>query len=144
MNGIIMNVSISPSLLELEKNPLVFNSLKAIFELTNKQLDCFLTLRLKKKTGSCIKNLVDNTKSERSIIQKHLKVLLERGLVIRDSVSLTEFHKRCEDYHIDNKISTNKGYLYIYSAISDKELLKKINEILENWKNILKIFLIKN
>ena len=85
-----MNVSINPSLLELEENPLVFNSLKSIFELTKKQLDCFLTLRLKKSPGSCIKNLVDNTKSERSIIQKHLKVLREKGLVIRDSVSLTE------------------------------------------------------
>ncbi len=139
-----MNVSISPSLLELEENSLVFNSLKAIFELTNKQLDCFLTLRLKKKTGSCIKNLVDNTKSERSIIQKHLKVLLERGLVIRDSVSLTEFNKRCEDYNIDNKMNTNKGYLYIYSAISDEDILDKINGILKEWKKNLENFLIEN
>jgi len=139
-----MNVSISPSLLELEENSLVFNSLKAIFELTNKQLDCFLTLRLKKKTGSCIKNLVDNTKSERSIIQKHLKVLLERGLVIRDSVSLTEFNKRCEDYNIDNKMNTNKGYLYIYSAISDEDILDKINGKLEEWKKNLENFLIEN
>ena len=139
-----MNVSISPSLLELEEKPLVFNSLKAIFELTNKQLDCFLTLRLKKKTGSCIKNLVDNTKSERSIIQKHLKVLLERGLVIRDSVSLTEFNKRCEDYNIDNKMNTNKGYLYIYSAISDEDILDKINGKLEEWKKNLDNFLIDN
>lgn len=138
-----MNVSISPSLLELEENSLVFNSLKAIFELTNKQLDCFLTLRLKKKTGSCIKNLVDNTKSERSIIQKHLKVLLERGLVIRDSVSLTEFNKRCEDYNIDNKMNTNKGYLYIYSAISDEDILDKINVKLEEWKKNLENFLIE-
>lgn len=139
-----MNVSISPSLLELEENSLVFNSLKAIFELTNKQLDCFLTLRLKKKTGSCIKNLVDNTKSERSIIQKHLKVLLERGLVIRDSVSLTEFNKRCEDYNIENKMNTNKGYLYIYSAISDEDILDKINGKLEEWKKNLENFLIEN
>lgn len=139
-----MNVSISPSLLELEENSLVFNSLKAIFELTNKQLDCFLTLRLKKKTGSCIKNLVDNTKSERSIIQKHLKVLLERGLVIRDSVSLTEFNKRCEDYNIDNKMNTNKGYLYIYSAISDEDILDIINGKLEEWKKNLENFLIDN
>lgn len=137
-----MNVSISPSL--LEKNPLVFNSLKSIFELTKKQLDCFLTLRLKKKPGSCIKNLVGNTNSERSIIQKHLKVLREKGLVIRDSVSLTEFNKRCEDYNIDNKINTNKGYLYIYSAISDEDILGKINGILEEWKKTLENFLIEN
>ena len=139
-----MNVSISPSLLELEENSLVFNSIRAIFELTKKQLDCFLTLRLKKRPGSCIKNLVDNTKSERSIIQKHLKVLREKGLVIRDSVSLTEFNKRCEDYHIDNKISTNKGYLYIYSAISDEDILDKINGILKEWKKTLENFLIEN
>ncbi len=137
-----MNVSISPSLYELEENSLVFNSLKSIFELTKKQLDCFLTLRLKKKPGSCIKILVDNTNSERSIIQKYLKVLLEKGLVIRDSVSLTEFNKRCEEYKLDNKISTNKGYLYIYSTISDEDLLKKINITLEKWKKNLKKFLI--
>ena len=139
-----MNVSINPSLLELEENPLVFNTLKAIFELTNKQVDCFLTLRLKKETGSCIKNLVDNTNSERSIIQKHLKVLLEKGLVIRESVSLSEFNIRCQEHDIENQIKTNKGYLYIYASISDEELLIKINETLERWKNILKGFLISN
>jgi predicted transcriptional regulator len=139
-----MNVSISPSLLEFEENPLVFSTLKAIFELTNKQLNCFLTLRIKKKTGSCIKNLVENTNSERSIIQKHLKVLLEKGLVIRESVSLSEFNIRCKEHDIDNQIKTNKGYLFIYASISDEELLEKINEKLEDWKNILKDFLNKN
>ncbi len=139
-----MNVSISRSLVEVEENPLVFNTLKAIFDLTKKQLNCFLTLRLKQKSGSCIKNLVDNTNSERSIIQKHLKVLLEKELVIRESVSLTEFNKRCVEHNIDNKINTNKGYLYIYSAISDKELFEKINKILEKWKKILNIFLTEN
>jgi len=139
-----MNVSINPSLLELEENPLVFNTLKAIFELTNKQVDCFLTLRLKKETGSCIKNLVDNTNSERSIIQKHLKVLLEKGLVMRESVSLTEFNIRCQEHKIDNQIKTNKGYLYIYSSISNEDLLEKINERLEDWKNLLKDFLVLN
>ena len=139
-----MNVSINSSLLELEENPLVFNTLKAIFELTNKQVDCFLTLRSKKNTGSCIKNLVDNTNSERSIIQKHLKVLLEKGLVIRESVSLTEFNIRCQEHDIENQIKTNKGYLYIYVSISDNELLEKINETFEDWKNILKDYLITN
>jgi len=139
-----MNVSISSSLLEIEENPLVFSTLKAIFELTNKQLNCFLILRIKKKTGSCIKNLVDNTNSERSIIQKHLKVLLEKGLVVRESVSLSEFNIRCQENDIDNKIKTNKGYLFIYASISDEELLAKIKETLEEWKNILKGFLIKS
>ncbi|MHA1561862.1 MAG: hypothetical protein ACTSPA_07010 [Promethearchaeota archaeon] len=60
-----MNVSINQSLIEFEENPLVFSTLKAIFELTNKQLDCFLTLRIKKNAGSCIKNLVDNTNSKK-------------------------------------------------------------------------------
>ena len=139
-----MNVSVNPSLLELEENPLVSSTLKAIFDLTNKQLDCFLTLRIKKNTGSCIKNLVENTNSERSIIQKHLKVLLEKGLVIRESVSLSEFNIRCQENDIDNKIKTNKGYLFIYASISDEELLAKINETLKEWKNILKGFLIKS
>ena len=139
-----MNSSISPSLIEIEENPLVFSTLKAIFELTNKQLNCFLTLRIKKETGSCIKNLVDNINSERSIIQKHLKVLLEKGLVIRESVSLSEFNIRCQEHDIDNQIKTNKGYLYIYASISDEELLEKINETLERWRNILKGFLISN
>ena len=138
-----MNVSVNPSLLELEENPLVSSTLKAIFDLTNKQLDCFLTLRIKKNTGSCIKNLVENTNSERSIIQKHLKVLLEKGLVIRESVSLSEFNIRCQENDIDNKIKTNKGYLFIYASISDEELLTKINETLAEWKSILKGFLIK-
>ena len=139
-----MNVSINQSLVEFEENPLVFSTLKAIFELTNKQLDCFLTLRIKKNAGSCIKNLVDNTNSERSIIQKHLKVLLEKGLVVRESVSLSEFNMRCQEHHIENQIKTNKGYLYIYASISDEELLTKIYKTLEDWKNILKVYLSKN
>ncbi len=139
-----MNVSINQSLVEFEENPLVFSTLKAIFELTNKQLDCFLTLRIKKKAGSCIKNLVENTNSERSIIQKHLKVLLEKGLVIRESVSLSEFNTRCQEHNIENQIKTNKGYLYIYASISDEELLAKIYKTLEEWKNILKVYLSNN
>jgi len=139
-----MNVSINQSLVEFEENPLVFSTLKAIFELTNKQLDCFLTLRIKKNAGSCIKNLVDSTNSERSIIQKHLKVLLEKGLVIRESVSLSEFNIRCQKHDIENQIKTNKGYLYIYASISDEELLAKIYKTLEDWKNILKAYLSNN
>ncbi|MHA1473710.1 MAG: hypothetical protein ACTSQ5_00845 [Promethearchaeota archaeon] len=139
-----MNVSINQSLIEFEENPLVFSTLKAIFELTNKQLDCFLTLRIKKNAGSCIKNLVDNTNSERSIIQKHLKVLLEKGLVKRESVSLSEFNIRCQEHDIENQIKTNKGYLYIYASISDEELLGKIYKTLEDWKNILKVYLSNN
>ncbi len=139
-----MNVSINPSLLEFKEKPLVFSTLKAIFELTNKQLECFLALRIKKNTGSCIKNLEKDTDTERSIIQKHLKVLLEKGLVIRESVSLSEFNIRCQEHEIDNEIKTNKGYLFIYASISDEELLEKINKTLEKWKKILKVFLIKN
>jgi len=73
-----------------------------------------------------------------------LKVLLEKGLVIRESVSLSEFNIRCQEHDIDNQIKTNKGYLYIYASISDGELLEKINETLKRWKNILKDFLISN
>jgi len=133
--------SIIPSLVDFDDNSEIYHILRAVFSVSKKQLECFLQLRLKKKTGSCIKNLFEEEKYDRSIIQKHLKVLCEKGLANRESVSLSEFQKRCEEYDLDNRTRTNKGYLYIYSSISDEELLDKIDKTLRNWKKFIKIYL---
>ena len=139
-----MDELITPSLLNLDSDSNIYHILRSVFSLSKKQLECFLQLRLKRKTGACIKNLFKEEKYDRSIIQKHLKVLCEKGLANRESVSLSEFQKRCEEYDLDNRTRTNKGYLYIYSAISDKELVDKIDNILNNWKKKIKLFLNKN
>ncbi|MHA1561863.1 MAG: hypothetical protein ACTSPA_07015 [Promethearchaeota archaeon] len=57
---------------------------------------------------------------------------------------MSEFNIRCQEHDIENQIKTNKGYLYIYASISDEELLGKIYKTLEDWKNILKVYLSNN
>lgn len=113
---------------------LVGNIVRHVFDLSKKQLECFMNIFEMENSGTCIVNLVDIMDSERSIIQKNLKVLMKKGLVERKSVTLAEFKERCTlNNREDIKPKTNKGYLYIYSPISSKQLTSKIEFTLSGW-----------
>ncbi|UYP48214.1 hypothetical protein NEF87_004499 [Candidatus Lokiarchaeum ossiferum] len=121
-----------------DKSILVGNIIRHVFNLSKKQLECFMNIVEMENSGTCILNLVDVMDSERSIIQKNLKVLMKKGLVERKSVTLTEFKERCTlNNREDISPKTNKGYLYIYSPLSSKELTSKIESILSRWNTTI-------
>ena len=116
--------------------------IRSVFGLSKKQLECFLRLRDAKKTGTCITNLVGILGSERSLIQKQLKVLIESQLVEREKVSLLEFREKCVASQMSELMpKTNKGYLYIYSPISDEKLQETINQALQKWEATINEFM---
>jgi predicted transcriptional regulator len=116
--------------------------IKSLFGLTNSQVACFLKLRAIGEGGTCVQNLVAQTSSERSVEQKKLKRLLSQGLVTRQQLSLAEFEDRCSHNKRDDlSPGTNKGYLYIYSAISNQALLDKITILLEDWHRFMGVLM---
>lgn len=116
--------------------------LQAVFQISNKQLDCFFQIRNLSQSRTCILNLVQKLRSERSLVQKQIKTLLDRGLIIRDAVSLSEFKAHCiESGQTDLEPKSNKGYLYLYSALPDSVLLQKIKTSLNGWANFIETYL---
>ena len=112
--------------------------IKSLFGLTKSQVACFIKLRSMGTDGTCVQNLVAQSSSERSVEQKKLKRLLDQGLVTREQFKLAAFEKRCKSKNRDDlSPGTTKGYLYIYSAISDEELLDKVTSKMENWQNFM-------
>ncbi|MHA1675351.1 MAG: hypothetical protein ACTSYI_17200 [Promethearchaeota archaeon] len=112
--------------------------IKSLFGLTKSQVACFIRLRSMGKDGTCVQNLVAQSSSERSVEQKKLKRLLDQGLVTRVQLKLAAFEKRCSKRNRDDlSPGTTKGYLYIYSAISDEEILDKVTTKMENWQNFM-------
>ena len=119
--------------------------IRAVFNLTPKQMDTFLQIRQCTGNGTCISNIVMGMDSERSIIQKYLKALYNKGLITRRSVTLSEFQKRCKiNNRLDMAPSTTKGYLFLYTPISDADLLKKMQDITKQWINDAKEFCLLN
>jgi len=119
--------------------------LQSVFGLTKSQVECFEKLRAIGSKGTCVQNLVDTTASERSVEQKKLKKLLNLGLVTRESLSLSEFQDRCRrNNRTDLAPDSKKGYLYIYSAITDEELLEKMQKILYNWLKFMEKDLLRS
>jgi predicted transcriptional regulator len=117
--------------------------IQVVFNLTKKQLKIFLKLREIRSQGSCVMKLETCLGSERSIIQKHLKILINKKIVSRESVTLSEFKERCvETMERDEKVipTTKKGYRYIYYPISDSELVKEITTKLDAWKKTIQTF----
>lgn len=116
--------------------------LKSVFLITKKQCEIMNLIRKAKERGTCINNLVFSLNSERSIIQKQLKVLLNKELITRRSVSLSEFQDICRINNMSKLMpKCNKGYLYLYYPLSNQELKEKIENKLANWQTILKNFL---
>jgi predicted transcriptional regulator len=115
--------------------------IKSVFNLSKKQLDCFMKILEMNNEGTCIVKLVENMNSERSIIQKYLKILMEKGLVERKAITLSEFKILCDCNGNDElKPTTNKGYLYIYAPISNDSLQSKISDIFKTWDNVVQEF----
>jgi predicted transcriptional regulator len=115
--------------------------IRSVFNLTPKQMATFLEIRQCTGNGTCISNIVMGMDSERSIIQKYLKVLFDKGLITRQSVTLSEFQERCKiNNRLDMAPNTTKGYLFLYSPISDTDLLKKMQKITKQWINEAKEF----
>ena len=112
--------------------------IKSLFGLTKSQVACFIQLRSIGKEGTCVQNLVAQTSSERSVEQKKLKRLLDHGLVTREQLKLAAFEKRCSKKNRDDlSPGTTKGYLFIYTAISDQQLLNKLTLVMEDWQQFM-------
>lgn len=108
--------------------------LQAAFGLTKKQIHVFNQIRDCANRETCVINLVQMMNSERSIIQKYLKVLMKKKLITRRSVTLSEFTERCQKNDREDIVpSTNKGYLYLYTPIPDDQLIQRIREITNGW-----------
>lgn len=119
--------------------------LKSLFHLTPKQISVFLKLRQCSYAETCILNMVDLMESERSIIQKYLAKLMKKGLVYRRPVTLAEFQARCRDNNREDiSPSTTKGYLYLYSPISDQDLIAKVKDIGQTWVNEIQSYCSEN
>lgn len=118
-----------------------FSIISSIFGLTRKQAQLLIQLQLTVKNETCIMNLVNELNSERSIVQKYLRVLMKKKLVIRRSVTLSEFQERCrKNDRTDILPPTTKGYLFLYSPISEEELIQKAKKITNNWIEKLEHF----
>ena len=108
--------------------------IRAVFGLTKKQMQVFNQMRECANRETCVMNIVHLMESERSIIQKYLKILMKKKLISRRSVTLSEFTERCQKNNREDIIpSTNKGYLYLYTPISDEELFDRIKQKTKNW-----------
>lgn len=112
--------------------------LRSIFSLTNSQVECFEKIRQLGQEGTCVQNLAIQSESERSVEQKKLKILLKKGLIVREALSLSDFQHRCSLKDRDDLApGTKKGYLYIYRTITDEELLEKLNQTTQKWASFM-------
>jgi len=109
--------------------------LRALFDLTKKQIECFLIIRKCQNPSICVNHLVGLMESERSIVQKHMKVLFDKGLITRESKTLSEYSDLCSSQNQpENARQSYRGYLFVYNAISNKDLQEKVEMTLETWK----------
>jgi len=109
--------------------------LRALFDLTKKQVECYLIIRKCQDPSICVNHLVGLMSSERSIIQKHMKILFEKGLIKRESKTLNEYSELCASQNRkESERQNNRGYLYVYNSISNQELQDKIDMKMDTWK----------
>ncbi len=108
--------------------------IRSVFGLTKKQMLVFNQIRECANRETCVVNLVQMMNSERSIIQKYLKVLMKKQLIFRRSVTLNEFTERCRlNQREDIAPSTSKGYLYLYTPLPDEKIVERMREITTDW-----------
>ena len=120
---------------EPEPTSEIVGILRSLFDLTKKQIECYLMMRKNQDPNICVNHLVGLMESERSIIQKHMKVLFNKGLISRESVTLTKYNELCSSQkRKDSERQSNRGYLFMYNSISNEELQEKIIAKLETWK----------
>jgi len=73
---------------------------------------------------------------DRSSIQRALQILIERNVILRESMSLKEFaeSKGKEESH-------KRGYLYVYSAKGFEEIKIQFRELLDKWYQSMKNYI---
>lgn len=128
--------------LKLEKEKVVFTKvdliIRDLFGLTKKQTECFKKVQNINKAGVCISFLGDKMGGvDRSVVQKQVKVLFEKGLISRKQVTLAEFREICERDKTEHTSTTDRGYLYLYEPLSKEELFNKANEKMNSWRKTL-------
>jgi len=128
--------------LNIEKENVKFSKtdriFRSLFGLTKKQSECFKKIRNINKSGVCISYLGEHMGDvDRSVVQKQVKVLFDKGLIDRKQVTLAEFREICEKDKIQQTAATDRGYLYLYEPLSKEKLLKKANSKMDSWRRIL-------
>ena len=120
--------------------------LGSLYGLNESQI--LLFSKILKYPNICIHFLEFMTELKNNAIQKNLKVLLDKGLIERKSVSLAEFKARCMNqetrgFRLPVDIKNDRGYLYLYkikpiSALYEqfKQRLKYIESQLSEFKNL--------
>ena len=112
--------------------------LAATFDLTKKQAKLLVRIVFQKNQICCLNYLTDRMRAGRSTLQKYIKVLLEKGLVKREAKTLAEFEKICQNQNREHEYKTNKGYLYVYSAVDKETLMQMAEKTWLSWKDQLK------
>ena len=136
-------VSATSPMVDIEESEEIqFNRIiRSVFGISPSQMKVFSQIRHCSSSGTCITNIVQLLNSERSIIQKYLSILKKKELITRRPVTLSEFQDRCMQNNRGDLIKgTTKGYLYLYSPISDENLLDRIKKITSNWTNVIKAY----
>ena len=77
--------------------------------------------------GICIQMITTTLPIERSIAQKILKSLMEKGLIERRSITLADFNTYCARFAQTQLIKKNdKGCLFLYKPLSKNDFLEKL------------------
>ena len=112
--------------------------LKFLFKLTKNQLCCYVHIFKQhedKLRGTCVKDLMEERQTTRSIAQRQLHHFFKEGLVTREAITLEEFKKRCKKINKFYEMPEGKkGYTYVYHPISYSALLN----LMENRLEVLK------
>jgi predicted transcriptional regulator len=120
---------------------IAFEIIEKIFQLNKKQIELFELLFFSTQSDLCIPFLVNQTKIERSNIQRQLAILLKKGLIVRKPITIADYNNRCVQLlQPEAQNPGSKGYLYLYSAVSNKELMDLIKTQFSEWQKALESF----
>ncbi len=127
---------------ELQMEKVVFTAsdliMRALFGLTKKQAECFKKINAITKPGICISSIGERMGDvDRSVVQKQVKVLFDKKLILRKQVTLAEFRDICKQRDSPYAAKTDRGYLYLYEPLTKAELLEKATEKMGSWSEIL-------
>ena len=99
---------------------------KCILGLNEMESSVFSYL-LKHEKASTLE-LTNVLNKDRSSIQRALQVLIDRNVILRESMSLKEFAEA------KGKVESHKrGYLYVYSAKGLEDIKTQFKELLDKW-----------
>lgn len=118
----------SLSLTKLGKNTELSDILRLIFGLSKAEINVLFFL-LQSQRCQCIKSLTDRFQKDRTTIQRNLNKLLKFKLIERKKKTYKEFMTLCQEHDMQEyEPEYERGYLYIYEAISIMDLKKILLE----------------